>query len=197
MYGSAVGLVDSHGTSFNQNTNGLGLVAPAKNAGDRFGETLVAGDFNADGRDDLAIGVPGEDSPAPPATPGGPPGKFISDIGTVHVVFGSAALGLTGPAQTFSPFTPGVCCFVATTSFYGAALAAGDFNNDGVADLAIGAPLADVNMGGGDVATAAGAVHVVRRGRHRSGRGRSSCSLPSRTSQSCTSLDPMNSLGGR
>ena len=161
VYGSAVGLVDNHATSFNQNTIGLGLVAPA-DPGDRFGETLIAGDFNADGRDDLAIGVPGEDSPAPPATPGGPPGKFIDNIGMVHVVFGSASLGLTGPAQTFSPFTPGVCCFVATTSFYGAALAAGDFNNDGVADLAIGAPLADVDLGGGDGATAPGAVHVVR-----------------------------------
>ena len=30
-------------------------------AGDRFGAALAAGDFNRDFRDDLAVGVPGED----------------------------------------------------------------------------------------------------------------------------------------
>ena len=161
-YGSAVGLVDSHAH----------VVQPEH---DRLRSWLHQPilEIASVKRSSLAISMPTAGTTWRLVFPGktrlhhlrrraGHLESSSSDIGTVHVVFGSAALGLTGPAQTFSPFTPGVCCFVATTSFYGAALAAGDFNDDGVADLAIGAPLADVDLGGGDVATAAGAVHVVR-----------------------------------
>ena len=70
-----------------------------------------------------------------------------------------------GPAQTFSPFTPGVCCFAVAADHgphYGAALAVGDFDGDGLEDLAIGAPFTDVTLISGETVTVAGAVHILR-----------------------------------
>ena len=43
---------------------GESSVADSTEAGDRFGLSLVSGDFNGDGHDDLAIGVPYEDTGA-------------------------------------------------------------------------------------------------------------------------------------
>ena len=62
MYGSAVGLqAGLYGLDdqiLTQNTHGTDGGAFA---GDQFGATLAGGDFNGDGRTDLAVGVPGAD----------------------------------------------------------------------------------------------------------------------------------------
>ena len=163
-YGSASGLWDKHGTYLAQSNIDLGIIDPVEPGDDRFGEALAVGDFNGDGWDDLAIGVPGESSPFPAETPGGPTGPNVLWVGMVHVVFGSAK-GLMGPAQSFSPFTPGVCCFTEADDHgphYGAALAVGDFDADGLEDLAIGAPFADVTLSDGKTVAFAGAVHILR-----------------------------------
>jgi len=47
----------------------------------RFGYSLATGDFNDDGYDDLAIGVPSEDLNDP----------TIQDMGAVNVIYGSAS----------------------------------------------------------------------------------------------------------
>ena len=106
VYGSASGLGDKHGTYLTQSNIDLGIIGPVE-PGDRFGEALAAGDFNGDGRDDLAIGVPGESSPVPAGYAGDRTERPVGRDG--HVVFGSAK-GLWGPRRP-SPFTPGVCCF--------------------------------------------------------------------------------------
>ena len=89
-------------------------------------------DFNNDGAADLAIGVPFEWVGA------------IQDAGAVHVLYGSAG-GLQGPgSQFFTQDSPGVPGTVDQLDHLGSGLAAGDFDQDGFADLAIGVPGEDI-----------------------------------------------------
>jgi hypothetical protein len=110
---------------------------------DHFGTALAAGDFNADGRADLAVGVPDEDT-----------GTF--DEGAVNVLYGwSSGLSPTAvPDQFIDQDTPGVYGTAEYEDAFGSSLAAGDFNADGRADLAIGVPFEDysaIDDGGVDV----------------------------------------------
>jgi hypothetical protein len=98
-------------------------------------------DFNNDGADDLAVGVPGEDVGS------------AEDAGAVNVLYGVAGTGLNGNGS--QQFTQPVSAVEAGDQF-GSVLASGDFNNDGFADLAVGAPTEDV----GNVPDA-GAVSVL------------------------------------
>ncbi len=103
-----------------------------------FGERLAVGDFDNDGRDDLAVGVPLEQV--------GPHAL----AGRVFVLRGSASVWLrTDDAFGFSSPTE------AAGEQFGFALAAGDFDHDGYADLAVGMPFRTVS-GHAD----AGAVEV-------------------------------------
>jgi hypothetical protein len=154
VYGSAQGLTNLFNTYLTQDTI---LGAGAAEDGDRFGESLAAGDFDGDGRDDLAIGSPGEDAETANAA-----GEVtvVPHTGLVNVMFGSSS-GLIGPAQSFSPATPGACCVSGANAHYGASLAVGDFDGDGVEDLAIGAPFATVSVDHEEVIIA-GSVHQLR-----------------------------------
>ena len=89
-------------------------------------------DFNNDGAADLAIGVPFEWVGA------------VQDAGAVHVLYGSAG-GLQGPgSQFFTQDSPGIPGTVDLQDNFGFGLAAGDFDQDGFADLAIGVPGEDI-----------------------------------------------------
>ncbi|MEU8105822.1 FG-GAP and VCBS repeat-containing protein [Nonomuraea muscovyensis] len=98
---------------------------------DAFGAALTTGDFDADGRDDLAVGVPGEGLSARQRA-------MDYGDGAVHVVYGGRA-GLRG-ART-EMWTQRL--LKGEPRYYdrfGAALAAGDFNGDGDDELAVGVP---------------------------------------------------------
>ena len=84
----------------------------------------AAGDFNGDGRSDLAIAVPGE----------------ADGAGTVHVLYGSPSGLIAAGSQYFSQNSAGVQDAQEAGDGFGSALAAGDVNGDGRADLAIGVP---------------------------------------------------------
>ncbi|MGW4642402.1 FG-GAP repeat protein [Sphaerisporangium sp. NPDC004334] len=100
---------------------------------DDFGGALAAGDFDRDGRDDLAIGVPGEGLDAFQDGP-------MYGNGGVHVLYGTRR-GLSAIGGEFwSRKTKGIRGKSLNTDRLGSALAAGDLNGDGDAELAIGLP---------------------------------------------------------
>src|SRR6185312_11495184 len=79
--------------------------------------------------------------------------------GTVTILYGSASgvNSIGAPtAQLFTPTSAGVPSLQTTYSYFGGSLAVGDFNGDGVDDLAVGAPGATVTK-----AFSAGAVTIL------------------------------------
>jgi hypothetical protein len=141
LYGSTNGLTGSGSQLFRQGASG---VAGTAEAGDEFGSSLAAGDFDNDGFADLAVGVPLEAIGS------------VRGAGAVNVLYGSAN-GLTGSgSQLFWQGAGGVKGTAETDDIFGHVLSAGDFDNDGFADLAVGVRLEDVQGRGG-----AGAVNVL------------------------------------
>jgi hypothetical protein len=149
IYGSSEGLTGAGNQLLYQE-----LVGVAENVedGDRFGAALVTGDFDHDEHDDLAIGVPGEDLDKP------------KDAGLVHVLYGSdGGLWPNGSSidppvapQIWQQDSPGIEGVGQASDEFGRALAVGDFDHDGVDDLAVGAPGESVSF-----MDAAGAVHAI------------------------------------
>lgn len=112
----------------------LGNVAfylPGVGENDNVGAALTMGDINGDGFSDLVIGVPGND---------GPLGSARANAGQVVVVFGtSGSLARMMPVYGVGRRDD------STPDALGTSLATGDFNGDGIADLLMGAPGADVS----------------------------------------------------
>jgi len=125
LYGSGSGIRAVGDIRFSQNTGG---VPNSNEEGDLFGASLISGDFDDDGYDDLAIGIPGEDL-------GG-----VNDAGAVLVVYGSPGGLRPGNSTLFHANRPGVPGASEPGDRFGSALAAGDFDGDGRDDLAIGVP---------------------------------------------------------
>ncbi len=122
IYGSADGLTADGNQFWHADVPG---VPGALGVVDLFGRSLAAGDFDGDGADDLAIGVP-----------------FDGDLrGAVIVLRGSADAGLTADgAQRWTQASPGVPGKRAQDDEFGSSLASADYGRSGRDDLAIGVP---------------------------------------------------------
>jgi len=131
VFGSAGSVLTGSAVMLNQNVAGITSYGEA---GDRFGASLAAGDFDGDGHDDLAIGVPDE-------------GWYVADAGIVHIVPGSDSGMNTTASQVLIRNNDGRVGAV-TNDHFGAALAVADYDGDGVPDLAAGAPGSAARYGG-------------------------------------------------
>jgi len=144
LYGTSSGLSDSNDEMWHQDSDDGTEIRGGSEEGDHFGEVVAIGDFDNDGYDDLAIGVPFEDLDG------------YEDAGAVNVIYGSRN-GLTGSGnQMWHQDQDGVRGAVEEGDRFGQALAVGDFDNDGYDDLAIGIPMEDI-----DAVQNAGAVAVL------------------------------------
>jgi hypothetical protein len=141
LYGTGIGLSVIGYQIWNEDTPHVDGLAESF---DRFGEVLSAGDFNHDGRDDLVIGIPGEDFGS------------TQDTGAINVIYGSGVGLAVGPwaavdNQIWHQAIPGVDGLADPFDQFGWSLAVGDFDRDGTDDLAIGVPfenLSEINNGG-------------------------------------------------
>ena len=137
LYGSGGGLTANGSQLWHEN-----LLTLTSEAGDFFGNALAAGDFNLDGWVDLAIGSYGKNL-------GGSIG------GAVTVLYGTPS-GLSAAGRDYWRQSGEILGVEKDRDNFGKALASGDFNKDGFADLAIGVPGDDYSGVAGS-----GAVNVL------------------------------------
>lgn len=141
LYGSGAGITTTDNQFFNQSHVGA---SPADS--DLFGLVMAAGDFDGDGRSDLAIAEPqGEDY------------SGVIDAGVIHILYGSDN-GITDVGQQYIySFSVGISELPEIGDNFGTDLTSADFNQDGYADLVISAALNAPEQYG----IPSGTVHVV------------------------------------
>lgn len=145
IYGSADGLTAADNLIIHQN---LLDVEGTPTEAAYFGWALETGDFDGDDFDDLAVGIPGYDLPGANAA------------GAAEVFFGSEfGITLSGE-QLWHQDSASIQGVAENDDWFGAALAAGDFDKNGTDDLAIGVPREDVTVGP-TTYLQAGAIHIL------------------------------------
>ncbi|MGD2041237.1 MAG: FG-GAP-like repeat-containing protein [Anaerolineae bacterium] len=143
LYGSASGLTATGDQIWYEGHNGLpGL----PEEGDWFGYAVATGDFDQDGYDDLAVSLPGEDLGT----------GNVLNAGRVAILYGTATGLSAAGSQGWVQGVSGIGNGYEENDYFGKALATGDLNGDGYADLAIGVPNEDWGTVG-----EAGAVNVL------------------------------------
>lgn len=108
-------------------------------ASDHYGRAVAIGDFDADGYDDLAVGIPDEER----VTGFFPNYTTVTNAGAVLLYKGTS----NGPVEWTVLSEADYAGDYTTNGHFGAALAVLDLDADGIDDLAIGAPGASGNAG--------------------------------------------------
>lgn len=108
----------------------VGLFLSGSNESDNLGMSVALSDINGDGFADFIMGAPGGDGPS----------NTRPNSGEVLIFYGAAGVSarntvIYGVGRTGDSFADAL----------GTSIAAGDFNGDGIADLVLGAPGADLS----------------------------------------------------
>lgn len=140
LFGSADGLSSVDSLFLHR---GVAGVAGEPGANPGFSNSLAVGDFNGDGRDDLAVGAPFDRV------------DELNGAGSIQVFMGHRDGLSIFDDRIWHRALGGIKGEIAEGQVFGLALSSGDFNGDGHDDLAVGAPYAEV--GGFE----AGAVNVI------------------------------------
>ena len=141
LMGSGTGLSGTGSTIWEQDTSGISE-ASAKD--DWMGYAVAMGDVNGDGFSDLVAGVPYENVGS------------IKDAGGANLLLGSAG-GLSATGDTFwNQDHDGVSNTAEIFDNFATSVATGDFDSDGLMDVAFGVPGEDLAKGD------QGAVNVLR-----------------------------------
>lgn len=139
VYGTGSGLVtDASGTArddqyLTQDTAGVPGTAETE---DLFGYSTLLADFDGDGCADLAVGSPGENRAR----------------GSLTIVYGSPAGLSTSRVQSWTENALLGAGSARAEEFFGGALATGDLDDDGIADLVVGAPAEEIGGQSGGAA---------------------------------------------
>ncbi|HEY6569669.1 MAG TPA: hypothetical protein VIZ22_05235 [Candidatus Limnocylindrales bacterium] len=140
LYGGHAGLTEARSHALTRSS--VAGQAPSREEG--FGAAVAAGDVTGDGRAELAVGAPF--------------GTFYGSPGGVGLFHGSSTgISVTG-AQWWTQTSPGIDDPVDQGDRFGAALAFGDFDNDGHRDLAVGTPNIEIDAAVGKVIVLPGSV---------------------------------------
>ncbi|MFE9771335.1 VCBS repeat-containing protein [Streptomyces sp. NPDC005931] len=142
LYGTSTGVSATRRHTLSQNTTGVPGTAEADDA---FGTDAAYADFNGDGYDDIAVSSPLEDV------------GTDRDAGGVAILWGSPS-GITGKAINVVDPAP------SSHDLWGKTLAAGDFDGDGKADLAVGSDNATLHVfkGGFTTSGASGGRYTLK-----------------------------------
>ena len=141
VYGSPSGLTTAGNQAWDEDgtqTGGFG------SRGDEFGNAVTIADFGGTARGDLAIGSSGHDV------------GTIPDAGEVFVLYGTVDGLAAGGAQEWTEDVTQSQNGPFHDDLFGADVGAGDYDGNGVADLAVGVVLDDV----GSIVNAGGVVAI-------------------------------------
>lgn len=116
---------------------------------DKFGYALTIADFDDDGDDDLAVGVPYRDKSS------WWPSQRIDNYGEVLVMYNNTWGGFH-KSEVWHQDVSGVAGIREANDRFGTSLSTGDFNKDGIADLLVGTPNEDIGS-----ITDAGSVQLI------------------------------------
>ena len=108
-----------NGSIITENASGADVIITGETTNNYFGYSLVSGDFNADGKTDLAVGAYG----------------YSTNTGRAYIFYNGFIV--TENASGADVIITGE----ATSNYFGISLVSGDFNADGKIDLAVGASI--------------------------------------------------------